>query len=216
MKAISDNIKKYRTENNITQENLAERLNVTRQAVSNWENGKTEPDIETLTKMAQIFDISIDELVDGIPKGITELRGKKAHLKIGIIFTFFYVFSSLIFLTISEPLQEYVASTYNTFAYFIFGFIWKPLSVISGGIGISSLVAYSTGFYVKNKIIRNILIIFGILCSLFTTFYLIYIILVYQFELKFPISPFYYVFLLKKPFVHAFAPVLLFFGLAKK
>ena len=80
MSSLSKNIKRYRTQNNITQEQLAEKINVTRQAVSNWENGKTEPDIETLTKIAQIFDISIDELVDGIPTGIKELRGKRTHL----------------------------------------------------------------------------------------------------------------------------------------
>ncbi|MBQ3237157.1 MAG: helix-turn-helix transcriptional regulator [Oscillospiraceae bacterium] len=72
MTKIGKNIKSNRTKLGITQEELAEKINVTRQAVSNWENGKTEPDIETLTKIAQIFDISIDELVDGIPKGITE------------------------------------------------------------------------------------------------------------------------------------------------
>ncbi len=216
MTALSENIKRFRTQNNITQEELAEKINVTRQAVSNWENGKTEPDIETLTKIAQIFDISIDELVDGIPKGIAELRGKKIHLKLGIIFTAFYVLSSLIFLMISEPLQEYVASTYNTFMYFIFGFIWKPLSVISGGIGISSLIAYSTGFYIKNKTLRIVSAVLGILFFALTTGYLIYVIFVYQFSLSFIVSPFYYVFILKKSFVHVIGPVLFFFGLAKK
>ena len=89
MTSVGENIKNTRKKIGITQEELAEKLSVTRQAVSNWENGKTEPDIETLTKIAQIFDISIDELVDGIPKGITELRGKKVYLKLGIFFTIY-------------------------------------------------------------------------------------------------------------------------------
>ncbi len=216
MTVISENIKNFRIKNNMTQEELAEKINVTRQAVSNWENGKTEPDIGTLTELAQIFDISIDELVDGVPKGIVELRGRKTHLKIGIIFTAFYVISSLIFLTVSKPLQEYVASTYDTFMYFIFGFIWKPLSIISGGIGISSLIAYSTGFYIKNKKLRLVFIVLGTIFFAFTTGYLIYVIFIYMFELHFVVSPLYYIFILEKPFVHAIGPVLLFFGTAKK
>ena len=59
MTKIGKNIKSNRTKLGITQEELAEKINVTRQAVSNWENGKTEPDIETLTKIAQIFYIMI-------------------------------------------------------------------------------------------------------------------------------------------------------------
>ena len=57
MTSVGENIKKTRNKIGITQEELAEKINVTRQAVSNWENGKTEPDIETLTKIAQIFEL---------------------------------------------------------------------------------------------------------------------------------------------------------------
>ncbi len=216
MTNIGKNITSNRKKLGITQEELAEKLNVTRQAVSNWENGKTEPDIETLTKIAQIFDISIDELVDGIPKGITELRGKKIHIKIGILFSAFYVISTLILFAISEPLKEYVASTYDTFVYFLVGFIVKPLTIISGGIGISSLITYSTGFYVKNNILRLILIILGISCFFLTTAYLIYVPFVYRLALPFIFSSFYYTYLLEYPFLHIIAPILLFFGIAER
>ena len=110
MTNVGENIKKMRKKLKITQDELAEKLSVTRQAVSNWENGKTEPDIETLTNISQIFDISIDELVDGIPKGIKELRGKKSHLYIGISFTVFYVISSLLMIVFEKPLHDYVNS----------------------------------------------------------------------------------------------------------
>ena len=216
MTTLGKNIKNTRKKLGITQEELAEKLNVTRQAVSNWENSKTEPDIETLTLMAQLFDISIDELVDGIPKEITELRGKKIHLKLGIIFTAFYVISTLLFFIINKPLQEYSGTTYNMLPYFIIGCIWKPLAVFSGGIGISSLIVYSTGFYVKNNILRLIFIIIGIACFLLTTAYLIYIPFVYRFGLSFILSPFYYTYLLEYSFLHIFGAVFLFFGLAKR
>jgi len=62
---IEKNIKKFREQKNITQSELAEKLNVTRQAVSNWETGKTQPDIDTLHKIADMLEISIDELIYG-------------------------------------------------------------------------------------------------------------------------------------------------------
>ena len=63
MNKIANNIKKYRQKQKMTQDELAEKLNVTRQAVSNWETGKTQPDIDTLAQIAEVFDISIEELI---------------------------------------------------------------------------------------------------------------------------------------------------------
>ena len=49
----------------LTQEELAEKLSVTRQAISNYETGKTQPDIETLNKIASILEVSVEELIYG-------------------------------------------------------------------------------------------------------------------------------------------------------
>lgn len=62
---VGKNIKRYREEKNITQEALAETLCVTRQAVSNWECGKAEPDIETLQRIATVLDVTVEELIYG-------------------------------------------------------------------------------------------------------------------------------------------------------
>lgn len=62
---FSDAIKALRKENNLTQEQFAARLHVTRQAVSNWENDKNLPDIETLIKIASEFHVSLDKLIFG-------------------------------------------------------------------------------------------------------------------------------------------------------
>ncbi|MGG5341459.1 DUF3955 domain-containing protein [Enterococcus sp. AZ192] len=58
-------IKVLRTENQLTQEQFASRLNVTRQAVSNWENNRNLPDLEMLILIARSFHISLDELILG-------------------------------------------------------------------------------------------------------------------------------------------------------
>ncbi len=60
---IGDNIKRFRRVKNMTQEELSQKISVTRQAVSNWECGKTEPDIETIHALAAAFDIPADRLI---------------------------------------------------------------------------------------------------------------------------------------------------------
>ena len=62
---LNEQIKKYRTEMNLSQEELAEKIYVTRQSVSNWENGKTYPDIHSLLLLGSLFGISLDQLVKG-------------------------------------------------------------------------------------------------------------------------------------------------------
>ncbi len=65
MLKISENIVALRKQAGITQEELANKLNVSNQAVSKWEAGKCCPDIELLPKLASFFGISIDELLLG-------------------------------------------------------------------------------------------------------------------------------------------------------
>ena len=65
MTKISKNIKKLRTAQNLSQEALAEKLFISRQAVSSWENNRTQPDIEMIGKLSEIFGVSIEELIYG-------------------------------------------------------------------------------------------------------------------------------------------------------
>lgn len=55
-------IKEYREELQLTQKELAEKIGSSQRNVSNWESGASEPDCETIMKIAEIFDISIDQL----------------------------------------------------------------------------------------------------------------------------------------------------------
>ncbi|MDD6466948.1 MAG: helix-turn-helix transcriptional regulator [Erysipelotrichaceae bacterium] len=52
-----------RKKENITQEEMAKKLNVSRQAISNWENGRNLPDVEMLIEISKTFHISLDELL---------------------------------------------------------------------------------------------------------------------------------------------------------
>lgn len=62
---ISRQIKKYRLQLELSQEGLAEKVFVTRQTISNWENGKNYPDINSLVLLSALFGISLDILVKG-------------------------------------------------------------------------------------------------------------------------------------------------------
>lgn len=62
---IGNNLKKLRTNKGMTQKELAEALSVSYQAVSRWENNEVEPDISTLSKLSQIFGVSVDEIING-------------------------------------------------------------------------------------------------------------------------------------------------------
>ena len=63
MLKLGENLKKYRTKHELTQEQLANVLGVSAQAVSRWENGTTYPDITLLPTIASYFEITLDELM---------------------------------------------------------------------------------------------------------------------------------------------------------
>lgn len=62
---LSKQIKKYRGDMNLSQEELAEKIYVTRQTISNWETGKNYPDIHSLLLLSSVFDVSLDQLIKG-------------------------------------------------------------------------------------------------------------------------------------------------------
>jgi len=63
MNQFGTTLKRVRLEKGFTQKKLAEKLNVTDRSIRDWENEKTEPSYDTLIKLADIFDITLDELL---------------------------------------------------------------------------------------------------------------------------------------------------------
>lgn len=62
---IADKIKDARIQKGYTQEQVAENLLVSRQTISNWENGKSLPDIISIIKMSELYELSLDEMMKG-------------------------------------------------------------------------------------------------------------------------------------------------------
>lgn len=101
-------IYELRKENNLTQKELADKINVTDKAVSRWENGKNYPDIEMLQSLGEIFGVSVSELLEGQRleqeqlviqsnnRMVKEIKKSKGLKKFLIAFTVFVLVMAII------------------------------------------------------------------------------------------------------------------------
>lgn len=83
MASVARHIKRLRTARHMTQEALAEKLFVTRQAVSAWETGKALPDVETLEHIAEALDAEVTEIIYGVSQAQDLRRVKRRWALIG-------------------------------------------------------------------------------------------------------------------------------------
>ena len=73
---LSEKIKELRKKKGLTQEDLANALNVSRQAITKWESGDGSPDIENLKNIALYFHVSVDYLIDSTTEKVIDLKTK--------------------------------------------------------------------------------------------------------------------------------------------
>ena len=73
---------KLRKNNNMSQEQLADRLGVSRQAVSKWESGISMPDMEKIMQLCKILNCSLDDLVDDVACGNKDNRNVDQKINI--------------------------------------------------------------------------------------------------------------------------------------
>lgn len=119
---LNKQIRKYRIAQQLSQEELAEKIYVTRQSISNWETGKNYPDIHSLILMSSLFDISLDQLIKGdleIMREEIKLEDINKFEKQGKVFT---ILMAIMMLSVA-PL----------FFYFkVYGFmIWGVIAMIT-------------------------------------------------------------------------------------
>lgn len=140
MAKISKNIKQLRCERGMTQDELAEKLHVTRQAISSWENDRTQPDVQMLGKLREIFGVTIEELLYGKKRNTTLELQKPDYTK--TLITVFSILGGLlaavglvlIFVVLWEDMPEILKRT---------------MSLIPPALGIG--VAYYTYKHKKAK-----------------------------------------------------------------
>jgi transcriptional regulator with XRE-family HTH domain len=77
---LGEKIYELRTQHNLSQGDLANKLDVSRQSISKWENGNSTPDLEKIVKLADIFNVSLDELIKNEEKEETIVDTPEASL----------------------------------------------------------------------------------------------------------------------------------------
>ena len=88
MRDIGKNIKQLRLQQKMTQDELAERLFVTRQTVSNYETGKSKPDVDMLVKISEVFNVDMHQLIYG-PEQAPD-KSRKKTLILSVMLTVFF------------------------------------------------------------------------------------------------------------------------------
>lgn len=76
---FADNLKRIRKENNLSQEQLAEELGVSRQSVSKWESGQAYPEMDKILKLCNMFNLSIDDLINENISAVNEQKKEKRN-----------------------------------------------------------------------------------------------------------------------------------------
>lgn len=125
---FSDKLKKLRKENNITQEQLAEKLYVTRSAISKWETDNGYPAIDSLKMLSNVFDISIDELISDEDvenqRLLEKSRARKMYYLAIICLIATTVFTILCYYLKIKLLS--IGSIATLIGYIVFGLLSKP------------------------------------------------------------------------------------------
>ena len=90
---LGQQIKKYRNELSLSQDALAEKVYVSRQTISNWENDKSYPDVNSLVLLSEVFNTSIDNLIKGdveVMKEQVRSEDKKEFEKLSQVFAIMF------------------------------------------------------------------------------------------------------------------------------
>ena len=157
MTSVSKNIKRLRNEAGMSQETLAEKLSVTRQTVSSWETGRTQPDLETLAAIGEALGSDVTELIYG--KKPPEVGGWKRYQKK-------YVAAAVILMALAAALALYGAlripalkaqiSTYYilTTEFLSYRIIGVPLEMAAFGALTLCLVSFWGDIRIKIRWVR--------------------------------------------------------------
>ena len=116
---IGNTIRNLRTESEMSQEELAEKVFVSRQTISNWENDKFYPDVQSLAIIADIFGTSIDDLVKG-DLSMMEMKTAGQHARLlkrdAVIYTALLAIALLVML-VAFSLENWLAFAAGTLTY---------------------------------------------------------------------------------------------------
>lgn len=109
---LGENILKLRKKSGLSQEQLGEKVNVTRQTISNWELNETTPNPEQLKLLSKALNVSIDELLDNDIKGVIETKVNEIDINIvknnNLLKILFVIIIVIIAITIAFVLSKFI------------------------------------------------------------------------------------------------------------
>ena len=136
---VGRNIRKCRERKGLTQDALAEKLHVTRQAVSNWETGRNQPDLYTLEAAAKALDLELEELLRGKPGKYPRFQAKAMGWV--IVLGLFALFLAADALFIEPRLLELKGKTYRVWPYMFNGLAVLPICRTAAGMLVPAAVS---------------------------------------------------------------------------
>lgn len=130
MANVGKNIKQIRIKNNMTQEELAESLFVTRQTISNYETGKSNPDIDTIIKVSELFKVDANTVIYGFPLDEHKRRARNWAIGCGIFLVSLFIVDFLLnnilgqfeYYYIFPPPENIIKFSLFPLTYFVCGF----------------------------------------------------------------------------------------------
>lgn len=161
---MNNRIRKFRLKSKLTQQQLADLMDVTRQAVTRWESGTVEPSTENLILLAQIFDCSVDELIcNDVPTN--KVVVKEVLVKEERKLSFWSITKANIFLYIISAiaLVAYLIIRFTTkYSMTLVGVVFFPIIIV---MTIISLLCNIEEVKEKNKLAKMLLPPFIIIIS---------------------------------------------------
>ena len=139
MNDVGKNIRRYREEKKLTQDALAEKLHVTRQAVSNWETGKNQPDLDMLEALAGALEMEPAELIYGKKQEYPRFQ-RKAVIWV-IILGVLALLALLDALFLAPRLLELRGRTFNLLPDAVNGLLVMPLGYVAAGMLIPAVLS---------------------------------------------------------------------------
>lgn len=140
MRDIGKNLKMLREQKGLKQEELAAQLFVTRQTISNYENGRSRPDIETLMKIAQLLDSDINSILYGPPAAEDQLRAKR-QLSIALLFSgLFAILWALGLLIWNDQFQRFSFGAAAA-SWYLADMIFRPLCLLFLGWSLLQIIS---------------------------------------------------------------------------
>jgi len=139
MNDISKNLKRLRLRAGLTQETLADRVHVTRQAVSNWETGKNQLDVDMLLALAQTFDTDISELIYG-PRPAAYRRFQRRYVLCAAACAGLLLLTVILRVTVYPTAEEIKRAAYNPMPVFLLT-ILVPLAACAFGTLLPALLS---------------------------------------------------------------------------